>query len=223
RLITFAITPTYAATGFGYVERGAAITGVDGAYHAAQFVEKPDEATATEFIASGRWGWNSGMFIFHAGTLMDAVRRFKPESCEPLLAIASAYGTTSFRDVLNEVYPTLAKVSVDYGVMEPASHDDTLSIITIPMDVQWRDIGSWPSFGETLDADAHGNRTTARAVHLDSHNVLAVSDDPSHTIATIGCDDLIIVRTKDATLVCRADRAQDVKAIADLVDAAREG
>jgi mannose-1-phosphate guanylyltransferase len=219
RMVTFAITPTFPATGFGYVERGAAIPGVDGAFHAARFVEKPDEATAAEFVASGRWGWNSGMFIFHAGTLMDAVRRFKPDSYEPLLAIASAYRTTSFREVLNDVYPTLAKDSVDYGVMEPASNDETLSIVTIPMAVQWRDIGSWPSFGETLDADAHGNRATGRAVHLDSRNVLAVSDDPSHTIATIGCEDLIIVRTKDATLVCRADRAQDVKALADLADA----
>ena len=101
--------------------------------------------------------------------------------------------------------------------MEPASRDRELSVCVVPMDVEWRDVGSWPSYGETLPADAAGNRTNARAIHRDSRGVLALSDDPSHVIATIGLEDVIVVRTKDATLVVRADLAEQVKDIAGLV------
>jgi len=221
RFVTFAITPSYAATGFGYVQRGAAIDGYDDAFEADRFVEKPDHSTAEAFVDSGEWGWNSGMFVFHAGTLLEAVKRYHPASYEPLMAIGSAFGTSSYRDVLDEVYPTLHRTSIDFGIMEPVSSDDALTIVAVPMDVQWLDIGSWPSFGSTLQADAEGNRTNTRTLHLQSRNVLTVADDPQHTIATIGCEDLIIVRTEDATLVCRADLAQDVKTIAALAPSPR--
>ena len=101
--------------------------------------------------------------------------------------------------------------------MEPASKDPRLSICTVPMELQWKDVGSWPTYGETLAPDADGNRANGKIVHLDSRNILAVSDDPSHTIATIGVSDLIIVRTADATLVCRASDAEQVKKMAEVV------
>lgn len=218
RFVTFGITPTFAATGYGYVERGDAIPGFDDAFRAKRFVEKPDRARAEQYLASGVFAWNSGMFVFHAATMLRAIQWFKPESAKGLAEIAAAWSRPAQRETIARVYPTLPKTSIDYGVMEPASKDGRLSIAVVPMNVRWMDVGSWPSFAETITADEHGNRASnARAIHLDSHGVLAVSDDPSHLIATIGCEDLIVIRTKDATLICRTKDAERVKEMAGLV------
>lgn len=215
RLVTFSVTPTRPATEYGYVERDQAIAGFDGCFHAARFVEKPDAVTAQQYLDSRRFGWNSGMFIFHAATFLDALRRFEPASHAGMEQIAAAWGSPDQRSVLAAVYPTLPRTSVDYAIMERACADDAFAVCTVPMDIAWVDVGSWPSYAETLEADAAGNRSFARTVHLDSTRVLAVADDPEHTIATIGCDDLIIIRTADATLICRADRDQDVKTLVE--------
>lgn len=217
RLVTFSIVPDHPATGFGYVERGAAVPGFDGAFRATRFVEKPPVEKAREYVASGRFGWNSGMFVFSAATVMKALGRFKPESHDGLRRIQSAWTTPDRVRILEAVYPTLPKTSVDFALMEPASTDSEVGVFTVPMSVDWRDVGSWPSYGETLPPDAHGNRSNTTAVHLDSRNVLAVSDDPTHTITTIGCENLIIIRTADATLICPADQAERVKEMAGLV------
>jgi mannose-1-phosphate guanylyltransferase len=216
RFVTFGITPTYPATGYGYVELGDSIG--EHANVCKRFVEKPDEKTAEEYIASGNFAWNSGMFIFHAATFLDALQRMQPESAEGLRQIGEAWGTDNERQVIDEIYPTLPKISVDYGIMEPASNDDSISIVTVPMQVEWLDVGSWPSYGETLESDANGNRSDANALNLDSANVLSVSADPTHTIATIGCSDLVIVHTDDVTLVFPASEAQRVKDMHGLVD-----
>jgi len=214
--VTFGITPTYPATGYGYVELGNEIS--TNAFSCERFVEKPDEQTAEQYIASGNFKWNSGMFIFHAGTFLDALVRLQPENGAGLLNIGQAWGTDTQEQMVNEIYPTLPKESVDYGMMEPCSNDDSISIVTVPMNVQWLDVGSWPSYGETLNEDEHGNKSDGNAVHLDSTNVLSVSSDSSHTIATIGCQDLVIVHTDDVTLVCPASEAQRVKELHGEVD-----
>jgi mannose-1-phosphate guanylyltransferase len=134
------------------------------------------------------------------------------------MRIADAWGTDKQQCVLDVEYPALPKISVDYGMMEPASTDDAISIYTVPMDVQWLDVGSWPSYGDTLDADEYGNQSDTKSLHLDSKNVLCVSSDKTHTIATIGCEDLVIVHTDDATLVFPASEAQRVKEMQRLVD-----
>ena len=217
RLVTFAITPTFPATGFGYVEQGDPVAGFAGAFRAKRFVEKPDRARAEEYLRTGGFGWNSGMFVFGARTVLEALERFKPESAAGVREIAAAWGTPAQRATLDRIYPTLPKISVDYALMEPASRDAALTVCVVPMDVDWRDVGSWPSYGETLPADAAGNRTNAHAIHRDSRGVLALSDDPSHVITTIGLDNVIVVRTKDATLVVRADLAEQVKEISGAV------
>ncbi len=217
RFITFGITPTFPATGYGYVELGDTIR--DSARVCKRFVEKPDAKTAEEYISSGNFAWNSGMFVFHAGTFLDVLKRLQPNSFLGVTKIAEAWATDAQQTVLDEVYPTLPKISVDYGIMEPASSDDAISICTVPMEVQWLDVGSWTSYGETISADEHGNRSDTKSLHLDSKNVLCVSSDKSHTITTIGCDDLVIVHTDDATLVFPASEAQRVKEMHGLVDA----
>ncbi|MDY7110390.1 MAG: mannose-1-phosphate guanylyltransferase [Planctomycetota bacterium] len=218
RFVTFAIKPTFAATGYGYVESGPPIAGYDEAFQALQFVEKPDEETAKAYFRTRTFGWNSGMFIFHAGRFLEALSWFKSDSYEGLMKIAEAWDTPQRAAVLEEVYPTLPKISVDYAIMEPASKDDRLTVCSVPMEVSWMDVGSWPSYGETLMPDGAGCRGNARHLHLDSRNVLAVSDDPEHLISTIGCEDLIVIRTRDVTMVCPANQAQRVKDLAGMVD-----
>ncbi len=218
RFVTFAITPTHPATSYGYVERGEPLANFPGAFHARRFVEKPQKHVAEEYLAAGNFAWNSGMFVFGAATYLDALARFMPANHAALTTIAAAWGTADQARVLAEVYPTLPKKSVDFGVMEPASKDDRFPICMVPMRVNWLDVGSWPSFGETLKPDMHANRTNALATHLDSHGVLAVSDNPHHTIATIGCSDLIIVHTRDATLVCPRSEAERIKQLVENID-----
>lgn len=217
RLVTFSINAMVPDTGFGYVQRGEAIPGHTDAYRARRFIEKPTLKKAREYVADPTFGWNSGMFVFHAQTVLEALARFRPDAHAGLMKIQQAWGTADQDRVLHEVYPSLPKVSVDFALMEPAAADDQFEVCIVTMDVDWKDVGSWPRYGETLQPDQAGNRANARTTHLDSRNILAVTDDPTHTIATIGCENLIIVRTADATLVCRAERAEDVKKLADMV------
>lgn len=219
RLVTFSITPTYPSTGYGYVQRGEAIPGHETCFRAQRFVEKPDLATAEGFLAAGNYGWNSGMFVFQAQVVLDAIGRHEPETKQGLDAIAAAWGTADQEAVLGSVYPTLRKVSIDYGLMEPGSDDSEVSICVVPMALSWVDVGSWPSFGETIEPDQEGNRVTTSTTwrDLSSTGLLVFSDDPSHTISTIGCHDLVIVHTPDATLICATDDAERVKEMAENV------
>lgn len=235
RLVTFSIKPTYAATGFGYVERGPALHGVTDdkgrdigrgiAYRVSRFVEKPDLPRAQAYFESGHFGWNSGMFVFHAGTFLECLKRYKPDSHEGLMKIQGAWGTADQQRVIDEVYPTLPRISVDYAVMEPASRekDHSVSVCTVSTDVSWLDVGSWPSYGETLKPDADGNRRGAAAagesgaVLLDCRDTLVVSDDPSHTVTALGMRDVIIVHTRDATLVMPRSQAESLKKLHGLV------
>lgn len=241
RLVTFSIKPTYPATGFGYVERGTPIRlgggGSSGAgsggsasggsdklaYHVARFVEKPDLPRAEAYVRSGEFAWNSGMFVWSARTFLEALRRYKPESHAGLLEIQSAWGKKGAKGVLEKVYPTLPKISVDYAVMEPASKDAQKSsgkdarflVCAVPMDVKWLDVGSWPSYAQTLSPDAQGNRRAGFGEHLcvASKNNLVVNAVKGHTVAVLGAEDLIVVHTKDATLVMPRSRSEELKAL----------
>jgi len=218
RMVTFGIEPTFPATGFGYVELGDSISGHEPACTTVRFVEKPDEATAQTYVDSGRFKWNSGMFVFSARGYLDALERLVPESAAGMRTIAAAWNTPEGGEVLARVYPTLPKVSVDYAIMEPASQDKHIEVCTVPMDVEWLDVGSWTAAGETVDPDSDGNRSFGAATHLGSSNVISISEDPDHLIATIGCEDLVIVHTPRATLVCPKDQVQRVKDLHGIID-----
>ncbi len=219
RFVTFSVTPTRPASEYGYVEQGDAIAGHAGCFQARRFVEKPDRKTAEAYLETGRFGWNSGMFVFHARTILETIGRYEPATREGLDRIATAWGTPEQSATLDAIYPELKKISVDYGLMEPASRDDAIMISTVPMDISWIDVGSWPSLAETLPADDQGNRVAANTLHtdLDSSNLLVFSEDANHRICTIGCSDLVIVHTEHATLICRAEDAQKVKDLVGLV------
>lgn len=232
RLVTFSITPTYAATGYGYVERGAAIRTLPGsdnlAFKVERFVEKPDLSRAQAYFESGHFAWNSGMFVFHAATFMACLERFKPASFDGLKQIQAAWGTPRQNDVLNAVYPTLPKISVDYAVMEPASSlaaskpgSSPVQVCTVLTDVKWLDVGSWPSYAETLAADPAGNRVggAIRTIMCDAKNNLVVGDETcgGHTIALLGVEDLVVVKTPDATLIMPRAKAEQLKKLHEML------
>jgi mannose-1-phosphate guanylyltransferase len=211
-LVTFGIAPTRPATGFGYLRLGEGLTA--GALQVVEFREKPDLETAKAYLAAGpgRYLWNSGMFVWRASTFLDCVRRYEPAMHAGVLAIAEAWGGPRSASVMAETYPRLRKISVDFAVMEPASRDPLVKVAAVPMDLAWTDIGSWPAFGETCPKDGDGNALSAgESLILDGKRNLLVSEDPSHLVAVLGCDDLVVVHTPGATLVCRRDRAEDIK------------
>jgi mannose-1-phosphate guanylyltransferase len=231
RFVTFSIKPTYPATGFGYVEQGspirdakdgkrAAIDGAkDKAYYVQRFVEKPDRARAEVYVESGDYAWNSGMFVWKAQTFLDALKKYKPESHEGLMEIQKAWGSRKFKGVLAEVYPNLPKISVDYAVLEPASKETAkgkgkadFSVCTVQMDLTWLDVGSWPSYAETVKADKAGNRAAGEgtSVVVDCKNTLSVASK-GHTVAVLGLDDVIVVHTPDATLVMPKSKSEELK------------
>lgn len=211
-LVTFGITPTEAATGYGYLQLGARFGRT--ARRVTRFREKPAAATARRFLRAGprRFLWNSGMFVWRAATLLDCIMRYEPAVHAGLLRIAGAWDATRRDAVLRRVFPTLKKISVDFAVMEPASRDPRVRVAAIPMDLQWIDVGSWPRFAETCRRDLTGNaHGGGRTLLLDTRDTLVASSDPRHLIATIGCDDLIVIHTPEATLVCRKDRAKEIR------------
>ena len=210
-LVTFGIAPTQAATGYGYLQLGQPIDG--NARVVEQFKEKPALPVAQEYFAAGagRYLWNSGMFVWRAATLLNCICRYTPANAEGISEIADAWNTPQREAVLNSVFPQLKKISVDFAVMEPASRDPQVQVAAVPMPLTWLDVGSWPMFGETCPQDEHGNTTAAKTLHIGTKGTLAASSDPDHLIATIGCEDLLIIHTPDATLVCHKDQAEAIK------------
>jgi mannose-1-phosphate guanylyltransferase len=217
-LVTFGITPTAAATAYGYLQLGAPLDGT--ARVVERFREKPDAPTATQFFAAGpeKYLWNSGMFVWRAATLLDCLRRYEPEIHAGLMRIAAAWDGPQQQQVMSEVYPGLKKISVDYAVMEPASRDPLVKVMAVPMPLKWVDVGSWNAFADTCPRDENGNALGAgRHLLRRTKGTLVASSDPQHLITTIGCEDLIIVHTPDATLVCRASEAEAIKELHKLV------
>ncbi len=219
-LVTFGITPTHPATAYGYLQLGGPVDGRDDAYVVSRFKEKPDQDTAHDYFKDGpdRYLWNSGMFVWRASTLLGCIQRYKPDVHAGLMKIAQAWHTDRRDAVFAQVYPTLEKISIDFAVMEPAAGDPNVRVAAVPMPLQWLDVGSWPAFAETCRRDDHENAlAVARHITIDTRNTLLASSDPDHLIAAVGCENLMIVHTPDATLVCRANRAEDVKAVHKMV------
>jgi mannose-1-phosphate guanylyltransferase len=219
-LVTFGIAPTGPVTAYGYLELGPPIDAA--ARVVRRFREKPPPATAADYFQQGpdRYLWNSGMFVWRAQTLLDCIRRYEPAAWEGLTAVARAWDTPERDAVLDRLFPSLKKISVDFAVMEPASQDAAVQVAAIPMRLRWLDVGSWPAFAETCPHDAQGNALAAPRHELqESSDCLVVSSDPQHLVALIGCQDLIVVHSGSATLVCRADMAEKIKDLQKRVDA----
>jgi Mannose-1-phosphate guanylyltransferase len=224
-IVTFGVEPSGPATGFGYLELGEEIERAGTVRRVTRFREKPALELAEEFFAagSGRYLWNSGMFVWRAGRFLDLVGRYERELAAAVSRIASESGDKArFAAALAQGYPALKKISVDYGVMEPASRDAEVTIAALPLSIEWRDIGSWPAYSALLPQDASRNATLGEAVLVESSGCAAVSTESGHLIACLGCEDLVVVHTRDATLVCPKDRADELKKLY-AVAAAKDG
>jgi mannose-1-phosphate guanylyltransferase len=214
--VTFGVVPDAPATGFGYLELGEPL---GDARVVTTFREKPTQSVAADFLAAGpqRYLWNSGMFVWRAETLLRAVDAFVPQSAPVLRAMGAAYGTPAW-DGLVADWRSIARLSVDHGVMEPASASPDFTVVALPLAARWLDVGSWPAYGQALPTDEDGNAVgAARAVlHASRGNVVA-SSDPDHLVTLVGCEGLVVVHTPDATLVMPAADAQRVKQLHALV------
>ncbi len=219
RLMTIGITPTRPETGFGYL-RCSEPAARGQLQQVLEFKEKPSLAVATEYLESGRYLWNASMFLWRTDVFLAELAARRPDVHDPVLAIAAAWDTDEQETVLAELWPTIPKVAVEYAVMEPAAEEG--KVATVPGDFGWNDIGDFETLGELLGKDVDG----ARVVDMspDSPAVLVVDGDgviavpcSSRVIATLGVRDLIVVDTADAVLVCRRDRAQDIKKLTELL------
>ncbi|HWG20923.1 MAG TPA: mannose-1-phosphate guanylyltransferase [Terracidiphilus sp.] len=214
-IVVLGIEPTRPETGYGYIETGDYARD-DSALHVRRFIEKPNQIKAEEFVTAGNYYWNSGMFLWSARTLANAVREHLPESAPLLESIAAAYGTPRFDEVFRELYPKCENISVDYAVLEPrsAKGEHLSNLYCLPAEFSWNDLGSWASLYEyqmetRLRGDGDGNVSdTEGHLALEAGNNYVYS--PKKFVALVGVEDLVIVDTEDALLIARRDHSQDV-------------
>jgi mannose-1-phosphate guanylyltransferase len=201
-IVTLGVKPSYPATGYGYIEQGEQTGTFDGlpVYRVNRFTEKPDRQTAQEFLATDRFSWNSGMFIFRAGVVLKELRTHAPEiinSLETQAAVAA--------------YPQLPKTSIDYALMEK-----TQLAYVLPVDFGWDDLGDWNAIERLLKGDAP-NVELANHVGLDTQGTILYATDDDDVIVTIGLADVVIVRDRNVTLIVKKDRTQDIKQVLKLL------
>ncbi|MDP2753834.1 MAG: mannose-1-phosphate guanylyltransferase [Nitrospirota bacterium] len=226
-LLTFGVKPTFPATAYGYLELSEPLAD-DRIRLVRRFKEKPDRVTAEQYCAVGdkQYLWNSGMFVWRASRFLELLKRYEPEVADAVAKIAAESDPSARATLMAEIYPDIKKKSVDYGVMEPASHDPDVRIACIPLDLEWKDIGSWTTYGSLAQADESGNASMVAAscvdaaplIFQDTSNTLIVSSDPSHLIACLGCEDIVVVHTADATLICLKSKVEDIKKLYGLLN-----
>ncbi|WP_295075947.1 mannose-1-phosphate guanylyltransferase [Ruminococcus sp.] len=203
RLVTIGITPEYPETGYGYINFGEEKGDV---YAVERFVEKPDLATAKEYLASGRYLWNSGMFVWKISSVMHNIKEFMPDIYEGAVHIGQAFGTPDFTDVLVKEFTAFRSESIDFGIMEKASH-----IYTIPGSFGWDDVGSWLAVERINETDNDNNFIDGDVITVDAQRTTVCGG--KRLIAAVGTRDIIIVDTDDVLLVCSKNNTQDVKKV----------
>ena len=207
-LITVGIKPTYPATGYGYIKYNADDDNV--AKKVYEFVEKPDLETASEYVDSGEYAWNSGMFIWKASTILNYFEKLLPDIYRYLVRIGDAMGTEREQQVLDELYPEIPKISIDYGIMERAD-----KVLMLEGDFGWNDVGSFDAFDQIHERDVDGNVILSDVSLIDCDDSVFYSTQKGHLIAALGIKDIVVAHTDDVTLVCAKDRAQDIKLFSD--------
>jgi mannose-1-phosphate guanylyltransferase len=205
-LVTIGIQPAFPATGFGYIESGGDFAIENGVEfrRAERFVEKPDEATAAEYVETGRFFWNSGMFIWSVHSLEKAFAAHCPEMTALMDTLAGYAAEGKITEGMDATYPSLRKISVDYALMEKADN-----IVMACGTFAWDDVGSWPALESHFEQDERGNTPIGRVETLDAEGNIVVSKD--RLTAVIGVKDLVVVQADGVTLVCPKARAQDIK------------
>lgn len=208
-LVTIGIKPTFPSTGYGYIKNE--ILPDKNYKKVLEFVEKPDLERAKAYIEEGKYAWNSGMFVWKAGTILRYFEKLLPDIYDKLMIIKEAMGTPSEYEVIRAVYDTIPKISIDYGIMERAD-----SVYMLEGDFGWNDIGSFDALPALYTSDEKGNVVRGESVLIDARDNIIISENK--LIAAVGIEELIIVDTDDALLVCAKDRAQDVKEVVALLE-----
>jgi mannose-1-phosphate guanylyltransferase len=219
-IVVLGIRPTRAETGYGYIEVGKAAN--EQALYVRRFTEKPNEEKAAEFLRAGNFYWNSGMFLWSARTLVQALREYLPNTASVLEQIALTYGTAKFGTTLRRLYPRCENISIDYAVLEPRSSkgEPGSKLYCLPAEVGWNDLGSWTALHEH-----HTNKRSSPGGNLISSQGAFILNakgnyiySPTKFVATVGVDDLVVVETRDALLITSRERAQDVGKVVKYLD-----
>ncbi len=217
-LVTFGIQPTFSSTQLGYIKLGQSApceTAGDTIHVVEAFKEKPNEETAEEYLASGQYAWNSGMFVWRCATILDNLKKFLPESTEPLEAIATEWGKPDQQQTLQDWFPKLPKISIDFAVMEKAE-----SVYGVNLPCRWLDMGSFAALVDILESDDDNNIViTGHSELMDSQNNIVATEEKNHLLALIGVENMIVAHSKDATLVCPIDQAHRLKELLERVQA----
>ncbi|MBN1381486.1 MAG: mannose-1-phosphate guanylyltransferase [Deltaproteobacteria bacterium] len=205
-LLTIGIEPTTPETGYGYIERGEKIASIkdEDIYTVRSIREKPDLETANALLEQGGFFWNSGMFVWKVSAILGAIEKWLPEIYDGLSTIETALGTSQEKKVIEEVYQTICSISIDYGVMEKADN-----ALVVSGNFGWNDIGSWDALWDVLDKDEQGNVVKGPFIGIDAENSLIHS--PRKLVALVGVEDLLVVETDDALLICKRGKSQKVK------------
>jgi mannose-1-phosphate guanylyltransferase len=214
RMVVLGIPPTRPETGFGYVEHKGEALYAQGfpVFAVRRFTEKPELSLAKEYVASGNYQWNAGMFFWRVSTFLENLRRYLPKTHEALERLAETIGKRSYGKKLRAIYPKLENISVDYAILERATQAEGAgNVFVIPAEVGWSDIGSWAAVYELLAKKPGENVFFGAGHNIDAEGNFLWS--PSKFVAAIGVKDLVVVETSDALLICPRDRAQDVAKI----------
>lgn len=205
RLVTLGVTPTFPATGYGYIQRGEELLGGElPVFGVSRFTEKPDAATAQAFLDDGRYSWNSGMFLWQVPAILAAFEEYQPAMYAQL---SQAVGQGRSSGGVREVFPHIQKISIDYAILEKSDR-----VAVIPAEFGWDDLGDWNAL-ERLLGGAGQNVSVGRHIGLDTDGAILYTTRGDDLIATIGLEDVVIVRTDEVTLVVRKDRTQDIKKV----------
>lgn len=206
-LILVGVKPGHAETGYGYIQKGDSFHEANGVpiYAVEAFKEKPDAATAEQYVSSGDYLWNSNMFVWRADTVLRLFETFEPELHAGLMKIKEALGTPVAANVLSEVYPTLKEIAVDNAILERAE-----KVAVIEADIDWSDIGSWGAMSDVLPTDGNGNLLNGNVLQIDAKET-TVFGGTDRLIALVGVENLAVIETEDAILICPRDQTQRVK------------
>ena len=208
RIVTFGIKPTYPAEVFGYIECGAPIAGNNGAFRATRFREKPARSVAEEYVQAGNFLWNSGIFVWKAKTICDALTQYEPAMMTHLRKIAAAWGQPNFNQIFDREFTEIRGKSIDFAVME---HYANIAVVKAPF--TWDDIGSWQAISRTAGSDASGNTIQApRHVGIRTTGTIVRGCD-NHLLVTLGLKDCVVVHTPDATLVAQKSEEEAIREV----------
>ena len=216
-LVTLGIEPTFASTGFGYIQNSAALNQYQGlnVHQVLRFTEKPAQEQAEAFLSEGGYSWNSGMFFWRVESVLEEFKRQMPALFAGLQEIGVAWGSTDQEAIVKKVWTGLQSETIDYGIMEHAANVAVISAA----DLGWNDVGSWDALFEVLPADEHGNIAMGRTryIGLETNNTLVYSPSAERLVVTIGVKDLVVVDTGDVLLVCHKDEAQKVRQVVKIL------